>query len=71
MAAVVPGERNQDATLWVGGLDEKVTESLMHELFVQVGAVCKFQCACSCGCGVLLPVSLAAMAAFSAFRSCF
>ncbi|XP_044732280.1 splicing factor 3B subunit 4-like isoform X2 [Chrysoperla carnea] len=32
-------ERNQDATIYVGGLDEKVSESLMWELFVQAGPV--------------------------------
>lgn len=30
---------NQDATIYVGGLDEKVTESLLWELFVQAGPV--------------------------------
>ncbi|GJQ71466.1 putative nucleic acid binding protein [Trypoxylus dichotomus] len=30
-------ERNRDATIYVGGLDDKVTESLMWELFVQAG----------------------------------
>jgi RNA recognition motif-containing protein len=28
-----------DATIYVGGLDEKVTEALMWELFVQSGPV--------------------------------
>jgi hypothetical protein len=28
-------ERNQDATVYVGGLDEKVTEHLLAELFIQ------------------------------------
>lgn len=28
-----------DATIYVGGLDDKVTESLMWELFVQSGPV--------------------------------
>ena len=37
MAAGPISERNQDATIYVGGLDEKVTESLLWELFVQVG----------------------------------
>ncbi|OXA58486.1 splicing factor 3B subunit 4 [Folsomia candida] len=32
-------ERNQDATVYVGGLDEKVSESLLWELFVQAGPV--------------------------------
>ncbi|XP_057336219.1 splicing factor 3B subunit 4 [Microplitis mediator] len=39
MAAGPIAERNQDATIYVGGLDEKVTESLMWELFVQSGPV--------------------------------
>ncbi|KAK4875510.1 hypothetical protein RN001_011932 [Aquatica leii] len=30
-------ERNRDATIYVGGLDDKVTESLLWELFVQAG----------------------------------
>lgn len=30
-------ERNRDATIYVGGLDDKVSESLMWELFVQAG----------------------------------
>jgi len=32
-------ERNQDATVYVGGLDDKVSESLLWELFVQAGPV--------------------------------
>lgn len=32
-------ERNQDATIYVGGLDEKVNETLLWELFVQAGPV--------------------------------
>ena len=36
MAAGPISERNQDATIYVGGLDEKVSESLLWELFVQV-----------------------------------
>ncbi|KAI1727956.1 RNA recognition motif domain-containing protein [Ditylenchus destructor] len=32
-------ERNQDATIYVGGLDEKVSESILWELFVQSGPV--------------------------------
>jgi len=39
MAAGPIAERNQDATVYVGGLDEKVTESLLWELFVQAGPV--------------------------------
>lgn len=30
-----------DATIYVGGLDDKVTESLMWELFVQAGPLGK------------------------------
>lgn len=30
-----------DATIYVGGLDDKVTESLLWELFVQAGPVGK------------------------------
>ena len=29
--------RNQEATLYVGGLDERVDEELLWELFVQAG----------------------------------
>ena len=36
MAVGPISERNQDATIYVGGLDEKVSESLLWELFVQV-----------------------------------
>lgn len=32
-------ERNQDATIYIGGLDEKSSESLVWELFVQAGPV--------------------------------
>ncbi|XP_014213997.1 splicing factor 3B subunit 4 [Copidosoma floridanum] len=39
MAAGPIAERNQDATIYVGGLDDKVTESLLWELFVQSGPV--------------------------------
>ena len=39
MAAGPISERNQDATIYVGGLDEKVTESLLWELFVQVSLI--------------------------------
>ena len=38
MATVVL-ERNQDATIYVGGLDEKVTEAILWELFVNAGPV--------------------------------
>nr|CAD7393446.1 unnamed protein product [Timema cristinae] len=39
MAAGPIAERNQDATIYVGGLDEKVSEALMWEVFVQSGPV--------------------------------
>lgn len=31
-----------DATVYVGGLDEKVTEAILWELFLQAGPVGKF-----------------------------
>ncbi|CAB0033189.1 unnamed protein product [Trichogramma brassicae] len=39
MAAGPIAERNQDATIYVGGLDDKVSETLLWELFVQSGPV--------------------------------
>nr|CAB3266004.1 splicing factor 3B subunit 4-like [Phallusia mammillata] len=39
MAAGPISERNQDATVYVGGLDEKVKEPLLWELFLQSGVV--------------------------------
>lgn len=42
MSAVPVAERNQDATIYVGGLDERVNESILWELFVQAGPVGKF-----------------------------
>ncbi|XP_002732430.1 splicing factor 3B subunit 4-like [Saccoglossus kowalevskii] len=39
MAAGPISERNQDATVYVGGLDEKVSEALLWELFLQSGPV--------------------------------
>ncbi|XP_051901587.1 splicing factor 3B subunit 4 [Pristis pectinata] len=39
MAAGPISERNQDATVYVGGLDEKVNEPLLWELFLQAGPV--------------------------------
>ena len=33
-----------DATIYVGGLDEKVSETLLWELFLQAGPVGKFKC---------------------------
>lgn len=32
-------ERNQDATIYVGGLDEKTKEAILWELFLQAGPV--------------------------------
>lgn len=37
--AAVTLERNQDASIYVGGLDEKVSEAVLWELFVQAGPV--------------------------------
>jgi hypothetical protein len=37
-ASAAVAQRNQDATVYVGGLDEKVDEELLWELFVQVNA---------------------------------
>ena len=34
-------ERNQEATVYVGNLDQKVTESILWELFMQCGPVVK------------------------------
>ena len=34
-------ERNQDATVYCGGLDEKVSEAVLWELFLQAGPVGK------------------------------
>lgn len=39
MANLGGSDRNQDATIYVGGLDDKVTESILWELFVQAGPV--------------------------------
>lgn len=39
MAAGPISERNQDATIYVGGLDDKVSEAIVWELFVQAGPV--------------------------------
>ena len=39
MSAVPVAERNQDATIYVGGLDERVNETILWELFVQAGPV--------------------------------
>ncbi|XP_052819529.1 splicing factor 3B subunit 4-like [Mya arenaria] len=39
MVAGPVAERNQDATVYVGGLDEKVTEAVLWELFLQAGPV--------------------------------
>ena len=34
-----PSDRNQEATIWVGGLEPQVTEQLLHELFINAGPV--------------------------------
>uniref|UniRef100_A0A8W8KG22 Splicing factor 3B subunit 4 n=1 Tax=Magallana gigas TaxID=29159 RepID=A0A8W8KG22_MAGGI len=39
MAAGPIAERNQDATVYVGSLDDKVTEAILWELFLQAGPV--------------------------------
>jgi splicing factor 3B subunit 4 len=39
MAAGPIAERNQDATIYVGGLDEKVSDPILWELFLQAGPV--------------------------------
>ena len=40
MAGRLPhDERNQDATIYIGGIDEKTTDSLIWELMLQVGPV--------------------------------
>ncbi|XP_064460556.1 splicing factor 3B subunit 4-like [Ornithodoros turicata] len=39
MAAGPIAERNQDATIYVGGLDDKVSDAILWELFVQAGPV--------------------------------
>ena len=36
---VQASERNQEATLWLGGLEAQVTEELLYELFVNAGPV--------------------------------
>jgi len=35
-------ERNQEATVYVGNLDEKVTDTLLWELMLQAGPVGKW-----------------------------
>ncbi|KAK6965146.1 splicing factor 3B subunit 4 [Biomphalaria glabrata] len=39
MSSAPIAERNQDATVYVGGLDEKVQENILWELFLQAGPV--------------------------------
>ncbi|XP_022187733.2 splicing factor 3B subunit 4 [Nilaparvata lugens] len=39
MAAGPTVSRNQDATIYVGGFDEKVTEEMLWELFLQAGRI--------------------------------
>ncbi|XP_032581622.1 splicing factor 3B subunit 4 isoform X1 [Drosophila sechellia] len=46
MAAGPIAERNQDATIYAGGLDDKVSETLLWELFVQAGPVGKCEHTC-------------------------
>ena len=41
MTATVNESRNQDATLYVGDLDLKVSEGLLWELFLQAGPIGK------------------------------
>ena len=36
---VQQAERNQEATIWIGGLEPSVTEELLYELFLQCGPV--------------------------------
>lgn len=35
--------RNQDATIWIGNLEEQVTEDILFELMVQFGPVGEFE----------------------------
>lgn len=37
-------ERNQEATVYVGNLDERCTDSLIWELMLQAGPVGKLEC---------------------------
>ncbi|QSL65484.1 hypothetical protein MERGE_002796 [Pneumocystis wakefieldiae] len=39
MATFKPDERNQEATVYVGNLDERTTDSILWELFLQCGPV--------------------------------
>ena len=39
MASRPPEERNQDATVYVGNVDERVSEGLLWELMLQAGPV--------------------------------
>ena len=43
-ASAAVAQRNQDATVYVGGLDDKVDEEMLWELFVQVSSlsVCNY-----------------------------
>ena len=37
--ATLTDDRNQEATVYVGNVDERVTEALLWELFLQAGPV--------------------------------
>ncbi len=39
MAFNIPADRNQEATVWCGGLQPEVTEEIIWELFLQAGPV--------------------------------
>ena len=43
-ASAAVAQRNQDATCYVGGLDDKVDEELLWELFVQASIAVSFAC---------------------------
>lgn len=58
MSAVPVCERNQDATIYVGGLDERVNESILWELFVQAGPVGKCICCMCHSSSTFVPVNV-------------
>ena len=62
MAAGPIAERNQDATIYVGGLDEKVSETLLWELFLEAGPVGELMC-------IALDIYLLMLAGLSFFFS--
>jgi hypothetical protein len=39
VTGVQQSERNQEATIWIGGIEPQVTEELLYELFINVGPV--------------------------------